>query len=67
MLPSSLSQTNDPEFDKIWGTVDPNESGFVSFESFLDFMRKETVDEDSSEQILQSFRILAEDKVSTWM
>lgn len=28
-------------------------------------MRKETVDEDSSEQILQSFRILAEDKVST--
>lgn len=44
--------------------MDPNDTGLVSFEAFLDFMRKETVDEDSAEQILQSFRILAEDKVT---
>ena len=44
--------------------VDPNHSGYVTFESFLDFMTRETADTDTAEQVMQSFKILAGDKVS---
>ena len=44
--------------------MDPNDSGYVSFESFIDFMTKQTVDEDTAQQFMDSFRILAGDKVS---
>ena len=44
--------------------MDPNDSGYVSFESFIDFMTKQTVDEDTAQQVMDSFRILAGDKVS---
>jgi actinin alpha len=54
--------TSDPELDRLFAQVDPNETGFVTFESFLDFMTKETVDEDTSEQVMNSFKILAGDK-----
>ena len=50
-------------FDKIWADIDPNETGYVSFEAFVDFMTKETVDQDTSEQVMNSFKILAGDKV----
>ena len=43
--------------------VDPNGSGFVTFDAFLDFMTRETADTDTAEQVMQSFRILAGDKV----
>lgn len=43
--------------------VDPNHSGYVTFESFLDFMTRETADTDTAEQVMQSFKILAGDKV----
>ena len=43
--------------------VDPNSSGYVSFDAFLDFMTRETADTDTAEQVMQSFKILAGDKV----
>ena len=57
-------QTNDPVFDKIWGEVDVNESGYVSFEEFVQFMTKEIVDQDTADQIMNSFKILAGEKVA---
>ena len=43
--------------------VDPNASGAVSFQSFIDFMTRETADTDTADQVVASFRILATDKV----
>ena len=56
-------QNNDPAFEAIWTTVDPNNTGYVSFESFIDFMTKQTVDEDTAQQVMDSFKILAGDRV----
>eukprot|EP00063_Salmo_salar_P062790 XP_014037625.1 PREDICTED: alpha-actinin-2-like [Salmo salar] len=42
--------------------VDPNGSNKVTFQSFVDFMTRETSDSDTSEQVLASFKILAADK-----
>ena len=44
--------------------VDPNGTGYVTFQAFLDFMTSETADTDTAEQVLESFRILAGDKVN---
>lgn len=51
------------EFTRIMSLVDPNGSGVVSFQSFVDFMTRETGDTDTAEQVVASFRILAGDKV----
>ena len=40
--------------------VDPNDSGYVTF---LDYMTREMADTDTAEQVMESFRILAGDKV----
>lgn len=37
--------------------------GYVSFDAFLDFMTRESTDTDTAEQVIDSFRILAGDKV----
>ncbi|XP_056626860.1 alpha-actinin-2-like isoform X1 [Triplophysa dalaica] len=50
------------EFIQIMSLVDPNGSGAVSFQSFVDFMTRETGDTDTAEQVVASFRILAGDK-----
>jgi len=42
--------------------VDPNASGYVQFDCFLDFMTRESTDVDTAEQVIDSFRILAADK-----
>merc|ERR1719341_2793213 len=52
----------DIDFQRICGIVDPNSSGFVQFDAFLDFMTRENVDSDTAEQVIDSFRILAGDK-----
>ena len=44
--------------------VDPNNTGHVTFQAFLDFMTRETADTDTADQVMESFRILAGDKVS---
>ena len=58
-----LPQTDDPLFDKLWADIDPNETGYVSFEAFVEFMSRETVDQDTADQVMNSFKILAGDKV----
>uniref|UniRef100_A0A7N6C0B8 Actinin, alpha 2b n=1 Tax=Anabas testudineus TaxID=64144 RepID=A0A7N6C0B8_ANATE len=50
------------EFARIMILVDPNATGIVSFQSFIDFMTRETADTDTAEQVVASFRILAADK-----
>ncbi|XP_012593751.1 alpha-actinin-2 isoform X1 [Microcebus murinus] len=50
------------EFARIMTLVDPNGQGTVTFQSFIDFMTRETGDTDTAEQVIASFRILASDK-----
>lgn len=45
------------------GIVDPNGSGAVTFQAFIDFMSRETTDTDTADQVIASFKILAADKV----
>lgn len=52
------------DFQRIVSIVDPNTTGFIQFDAFLDFMTRENVDSDTAEQVIDSFRILAGDKVS---
>ncbi|KAI6659265.1 Alpha-actinin, sarcomeric isoform X1 [Oopsacas minuta] len=52
----------DPELDSLLHKVDPNETGFIALEAFIDFMTQETVDKDTAEQVAESFKILAGDK-----
>lgn len=44
--------------------VDPNNSGIVTFQAFIDFMSRETTDTDTADQVIASFKVLAGDKVS---
>uniref|UniRef100_A0A8C3N8Y7 Uncharacterized protein n=1 Tax=Geospiza parvula TaxID=87175 RepID=A0A8C3N8Y7_GEOPR len=55
----------DAEFQRIMAVVDPNGSGSVTFQAFIDFMSRETTDTDTAEQVINSFRVLAGDKVGT--
>uniref|UniRef100_A0A8C4QWD6 Actinin alpha 3a n=1 Tax=Eptatretus burgeri TaxID=7764 RepID=A0A8C4QWD6_EPTBU len=50
------------EFARIMTLVDPNNSGYVTFQSFIDFMTRETGDTDTADQVIASFKILASDK-----
>jgi len=50
------------EFDRLMAIVDPNNTQKVTFQGFLDFMTREMSDQDTAEQVLESFRILAGDK-----
>lgn len=43
--------------------IDPNNTGYVTFDAFVDFMTKESTDEDTAEQVVASFKVLAGDKV----
>lgn len=54
------------EFARIMSLVDPNGQGTVSFQSFIDFMTRETGETDTAEQVIASFKILASDKVSVF-
>lgn len=58
-----LCLQGEAEFARIMSLVDPNGSGVVTFQSFVDFMTRETGDTETSEQVIASFRILAADKV----
>ncbi|XP_041733567.1 alpha-actinin-4 isoform X2 [Coregonus clupeaformis] len=56
------NKTGDAEFARIMGIVDPNNSGAVTFQAFIDFMSRETTDTDTADQVIASFKILAADK-----
>uniref|UniRef100_A0A8C8ET20 Alpha-actinin-4 n=1 Tax=Oncorhynchus tshawytscha TaxID=74940 RepID=A0A8C8ET20_ONCTS len=58
----SLGYDGDAEFARIMGIVDPNNSGAVTFQAFIDFMSRETTDTDTADQVIASFKILAADK-----
>uniref|UniRef100_A0A6Q2Y8W4 Actinin, alpha 4 n=1 Tax=Esox lucius TaxID=8010 RepID=A0A6Q2Y8W4_ESOLU len=58
----SLGYDGDAEFNRIMGIVDPNNSGAVTFQAFIDFMSRETTDTDTADQVIASFKILAADK-----
>jgi hypothetical protein len=59
----SVPPQGEAEFARIMTLVDPNGQGTVTFQSFIDFMTRETADTDTAEQVIASFRILASDKV----
>ncbi|XP_077336383.1 LOW QUALITY PROTEIN: alpha-actinin-4 [Lithobates pipiens] len=50
------------EFNRIMASVDPNNSGMVTFQAFIDFMSRETTDTDTADQVIASFKVLAGDK-----
>lgn len=58
-----LGCQGDAEFARIMGIVDPNGTGAVTFQAFIDFMSRETTDTDTADQVIASFKILAGDKV----
>merc|ERR1719215_296755 len=49
----------DADFQRIMSIVDPNGTGFVPFDSFMDFMTRDASDQDTADQIIQSFKVLA--------
>lgn len=59
-----LCRQGELDFQRILAAVDPNSTGFVHFDAFLDFMTRESTDTDTAEQVIDSFRILASDKVN---
>ena len=62
-LVSFQDRQGEIDFQRILSIVDPNASGYVQFDCFLDFMTRESTDVDTAEQVIDSFRILAADKV----
>ncbi|XP_058882580.1 alpha-actinin-4 isoform X1 [Acipenser ruthenus] len=62
LLISTGYSLGDAEFARIMSVVDPNNSGVVTFQAFIDFMSKETTDTDTADQVVASFKILAGDK-----
>ncbi|TRY84214.1 hypothetical protein DNTS_016412, partial [Danionella cerebrum] len=62
LLISTGTSLGDAEFTRIMGIVDPNNSGAVTFQAFIDFMSRETTDTDTADQVIASFKILAGDK-----
>lgn len=53
----------DAEFQRILMITDPSRTGRITFQAFLDFMSRDLVDTDTAEQVMESFRVLAGDKV----
>eukprot|EP01118_Nematostelium_gracile_P000658 TRINITY_DN10702_c0_g1_i1.p1 TRINITY_DN10702_c0_g1~~TRINITY_DN10702_c0_g1_i1.p1 ORF type:complete len:437 (-),score=172.04 TRINITY_DN10702_c0_g1_i1:66-1190(-) len=54
-------EPTDSELDAIMKEVDPNNTG-VSFQAFANLVAKRTKDTDSKEEIIQSFKEIANDK-----
>uniref|UniRef100_A0A4W5R3M2 Actinin, alpha 4 n=1 Tax=Hucho hucho TaxID=62062 RepID=A0A4W5R3M2_9TELE len=59
LLVATGNSLGDAEFARIMGIVDPNNSGVVTFQAFIDFMSRETTDTDTADQVIASFKILA--------
>lgn len=57
-----VDDSSEREFKQYVAMVDPNGTGYVSFQAFLDFMTREMADIDTADQVMESFRILAGDK-----
>lgn len=57
-----IEEKDSPEFARIIALTDPNGTGYITFQAFLDYMTREMADTDTAEQVMESFRILAGDK-----
>uniref|UniRef100_A0A8C7ZDB5 Actinin alpha 3a n=1 Tax=Oryzias sinensis TaxID=183150 RepID=A0A8C7ZDB5_9TELE len=62
LLLTGSSHPGEVEFARIMTLVDPNNTGVVTFQAFIDFMTRETAETDTAEQVMASFKILASDK-----
>ncbi|XP_070577516.1 alpha-actinin-like [Ptychodera flava] len=49
----------DQEFARMLSIVDPNNTGYITFQAFVDFMTREMTDSDTAEQVMASFKVLA--------
>ena len=54
----------DSDFRRILANVDPSSSGFVTYDSFMRFMTQQAAGSESAEQLIDSFRVLANEQVS---
>ncbi|VDL22491.1 unnamed protein product [Hymenolepis diminuta] len=52
----------DADFRRILANVDPSGSGFVTYDSFMRFMTQQASDSESAEQLIDSFRVLANEQ-----
>lgn len=51
--------------DVVWRNLDSESKGVITFEQFTQFMVDRTKDTDSKAEVLDSFKSIANDKVST--
>lgn len=65
IFPLDSYRQGELDFQRILAAVDPNSTGYIHFDAFLDFMTRESTDTDTAEQVIDSFRILASDKVNS--
>uniref|UniRef100_A0AAR2L1D5 Actinin alpha 3b n=1 Tax=Pygocentrus nattereri TaxID=42514 RepID=A0AAR2L1D5_PYGNA len=63
LIVRSHTKHGEVEFARIMTLVDPNNTGAVTFQAFIDFMTRETAETDTAEQVMASFKILASDKL----
>lgn len=63
-LPDVKGKDNDPAMDKIMTIVDPDHTGHVTYEAFVDFMSRDKQDSTSSAQFLESLKTIAGGKDS---
>ncbi|XP_029963881.1 alpha-actinin-4-like isoform X5 [Salarias fasciatus] len=62
LLIATGNSLGEAQFNRIMAVVDPNGSGAVTFQAFIDYMSRETTDTDTADQVIASFKILAADK-----
>ncbi len=51
-------------FKQMMNAVDPNNAGFVTFDAFMRFMTRQASGSETTEQLVDSFRVIAHDSVS---
>ncbi|EUB59226.1 Alpha-actinin-2 [Echinococcus granulosus] len=52
----------DADFRRILANVDPSGSGYITFDSFMRFMTQQASGSESAEQLIDSFRVLANEQ-----
>lgn len=61
-LPEVKSGETDTVFENILAQVDPENRGYIEFDRFVEFMRKEQADTDTADQLIESFKVIAGEK-----
>eukprot|EP00051_Salpingoeca_urceolata_P026585 m.477824 g.477824 ORF g.477824 m.477824 type:complete len:882 (-) comp20952_c0_seq1:269-2914(-) len=58
-VPQVAVEGKDQQFESVWARVDPDNSGYVSFDEFIAFMVEEHADAETSDQLVEAFKVLA--------